>query len=187
MTRKLSSSEASVLNFAVFQTASRFGPHRQDGRAMCTILDLQSCLHLSPPGNLICGYPVSASTTCRMRHFFVNILDVLEGFWKTDILTRPAVRRCPGNHFSIEQRCPEMRRRCSLMRVRRPASATSPLSQPALQPPKHDGPLRSASPGKPPGLDWTPKRSGEPHSGSRRHASCVRTGEPAFPQEYPIV
>jgi hypothetical protein len=60
-------------------------------------------------------------------------------------LTRPAVRRCPGNHFSIEQRCPEMRRRCSLMHVRRPARATSPLSQPALQLAKYDGLLHSQS------------------------------------------
>ena len=78
--KKLSSSEASVLNLAVFQIASKFGPLRQNGRAMCTILDLQSCLHLFPPRNLICGYQVTGSTNCRMRLSFVNISDVSEGF-----------------------------------------------------------------------------------------------------------
>ena len=40
----------------------------------------KSCLHLSPPRNLICGYPVSACINCRMRHSFVNTSDVSEGF-----------------------------------------------------------------------------------------------------------
>ena len=76
--KKLPSSEAWVLNFAVFPIASKLGPHRQDGRT--AILDLQSSLHLSPPRNLICGYPVSACINCRMRHSFVNTSDVSEGF-----------------------------------------------------------------------------------------------------------
>ena len=74
--KKLPSSEASVLNFAVLQIASKLGPHRQDGRTMRAIFGLQSCLHLSPPRNLICGYPVSACINCRMRHSFVNTSDV---------------------------------------------------------------------------------------------------------------
>ena len=37
----------------------------------------------------------------------------------------------------------------------------------ALQLPKCDRPLRSASPAKPPRPGWTPKRSDRPHSGSR--------------------
>src|SRR5216684_5285575 len=95
--KKLPSSEASALNFAVFQIASKFGPRRQDGRTMCVILNLQSCLHLSPPGNLICGYRMSTCTNCRMRHSFVNTSDVSEGFYRMDILTRPTVRRSLGN------------------------------------------------------------------------------------------
>jgi hypothetical protein len=57
----------------------------------------------------------------------------------------------------------------------------------ALQLPKRDGPLRSASPGKPPRLGWIPKQLDKPHSGSKQRASFVRTGEPAFPPGYPIV
>jgi hypothetical protein len=74
--KKLSSSEASALNFAVFQITSKFGPCRQDGRTMCVILSLQSCLYLSPPRNLICGHRMSTYTNCRMRHSFVNTSDV---------------------------------------------------------------------------------------------------------------
>src|SRR3954452_1904709 len=40
--KKLPSSEASALNFAAFQIASKFAP-RQDGRTMCVILNLRSC------------------------------------------------------------------------------------------------------------------------------------------------
>jgi hypothetical protein len=78
--KKLPSSEASALNFAVFQMASRFGPRRQDGRTMSVILNLQSCLHLSPPRNLICGYRMSTCTNCRTRHSFVNTSDVSVSF-----------------------------------------------------------------------------------------------------------
>jgi len=53
--------------------------------------------------------------------------------------------------------------------------------------PKHDWPLRSANPGKPPRLGWTPKQSGKRHSGNKKRASCVQTGEPAFPLGYLIV
>jgi len=78
--KKLPSSEASALNFAVFQIASKFGPRRQYGRTMCVILNLQSCLHLCPPGNLVCGYRMSACTNCQMRHSFVNTSDVSVSF-----------------------------------------------------------------------------------------------------------
>jgi hypothetical protein len=78
--KKLPSSEASALNFAVFQMASRFGPRRQYGRTMCVILNLQSCLHLSPPGNLVCGCRMSTCTNCQMRHSFVNTSDVSVSF-----------------------------------------------------------------------------------------------------------
>jgi hypothetical protein len=63
-------------NFTVFRTASKPGPRRPDGRTMCMILNLQSCLHLSPPGNLVCGHRMSTCTNCRMRHSFVNTSDV---------------------------------------------------------------------------------------------------------------
>ena len=43
--KKLSSSEASAPNFAVFQTTSKLGPRCQDGRTMYAILNLQSYLH----------------------------------------------------------------------------------------------------------------------------------------------
>src|ERR1700687_4662580 len=74
--KKLSSSEASALTFAVFQITSKFGPRRQDGRTMCVILNPQSCLYLSPPRNLICGYRMSTCTNCRMHRSFVNISDL---------------------------------------------------------------------------------------------------------------
>ncbi len=78
--KKPPSSEASAPNFAVFQIASRFGPRRQYGRTMCVILNQQSCLHLSPPGNLVCGYRMSTCTNCQMRHSFVNTSDVSVSF-----------------------------------------------------------------------------------------------------------
>jgi hypothetical protein len=74
--KKLTSSEASAQNFAVFQIASKPGPRRQVGRTMYLISNLQSCLHLSPPGNLVCGHRMSTCTNCRMRHSFVNTSDV---------------------------------------------------------------------------------------------------------------
>jgi len=97
--KKLSSSEASASSFALFQTTSKFGPRQQDGRTMCVISSPQSCLHLSPPRNLICGYRMSMCTNCRMRHSFASISDVSVCSWRMDILTRPTVRRSPGNHF----------------------------------------------------------------------------------------
>ncbi len=78
--KKLSSSEASAQNFAVFQITSKPGPRRQDGRTMCAISNLQSCLHLSPPTNLVCGYRMSTCTSCRMRHSFVNTSNVSVSF-----------------------------------------------------------------------------------------------------------
>ena len=77
---KRPSSGASALNFAVFQTASKIGPRRQDGRTMCVISSLQSRLHLAPPGNFICGSRMSTCTNCRMRHSFVNTSDVSVSF-----------------------------------------------------------------------------------------------------------
>ena len=74
--KKLPSSGASALNFAVFQKASKLGPLRQDGRTMCVILNPQSCLQLAPPRNSICGSRMSTCTNCRMRHSFVNTSDV---------------------------------------------------------------------------------------------------------------
>jgi hypothetical protein len=73
--------------------------------------------------------------------------------------------------------------------VQKPTFRECPLSAPeaGIQLPKHDGPLQSASLGRPPRLGWTPKQSGKPHSGSKKRASCVLTGEPAFPPGYPIV
>jgi hypothetical protein len=35
---------------------------------------------LTPPRNLICGYPMSACTNFRTRHSFVNTSDLSEGF-----------------------------------------------------------------------------------------------------------
>ena len=78
--KKLSSFEALALNFAVSQITSKSGPRRQDGRTMSVILNLQSCLHSSPPGNLICGHRMSTCTNCRMRHSFVNTSDLSVSF-----------------------------------------------------------------------------------------------------------
>src|SRR6266480_1680667 len=71
---------ALALNFAVSQITSKSGPRRQDGRRMSVILNLQSCLHSSPPGNLICGHRMSTCTNCRMRHSFVNTSDLSVSF-----------------------------------------------------------------------------------------------------------
>ena len=102
-----SSSEASAPNFAVFQITSKFGPRRQDGPTMCAILNPQCCLYLSPRRNLIYGHRMSTFTNCRMRHSFVNTSNVSVSFWRMDALTRPTVRRSPGNHFSIKWSCLE--------------------------------------------------------------------------------
>ena len=76
MKTKPPNSEASVLNFAVFQTSSKFGLQGldQNGRTMYAILDLILRLHLSPPRNSVSGCPASARTNCRMRRSFVSIL-----------------------------------------------------------------------------------------------------------------
>ena len=68
---------ASVLNFAVFQIASKFGPHRQDGRTMRAIFAIISAFISAKKFDL--WYLVSAFTNCRMRHSFVNTSDVSEG------------------------------------------------------------------------------------------------------------
>src|ERR1700730_6188020 len=43
-------------------------------------LNLQSCLYLARPRNLICGHRMSTCTNCRMRHSFVNTSDVSASF-----------------------------------------------------------------------------------------------------------
>jgi hypothetical protein len=85
LNRKSDEKKASELrslgsNFAVFQTALKFGPRPRDGRTMWVISSLQSRQYLTPPGNFTCGSRMSTCTSCRMRHSFVNTSDASVSF-----------------------------------------------------------------------------------------------------------